>query len=42
MQESKVRLGLNIAILTKKYFGVLTKELEHLDIERYFFCIGGY
>lgn len=39
MRENKTRLGLSLGILTKKYFGVLTKELERLDIERYFFVL---
>jgi DNA-binding MarR family transcriptional regulator len=32
-------LGLYFAMLTKRYFGVLTKKLEGLDIERHFFLL---
>jgi DNA-binding MarR family transcriptional regulator len=39
MKDKELRLGLCLAILTKKYFGVLSKKLEHLDIERYFFVL---
>ena len=39
MRENEAHLGLSFGILTKKYFGALTKELEHLDIERYFFVL---
>ena len=29
-------LGRSLAILAKTYFGALTKELEHLQVERYY------
>lgn len=29
-------LGRSLAILTKSYYGALTKRLEHLEIERYY------
>lgn len=33
---SGLPLGKHFSILTKLYFGALTKRLEHLDLERYF------
>ena len=32
----RLPLGRSLAILAKTYYGALTKQLEHLEIERYY------
>ena len=46
MPESKIwnndlPLGRLLSLLTKGYFGALTKKMEHLDIERYYMILLG-
>lgn len=39
MHDPSVPLGKLFGLLTKRYIGLVTKQLEHLEIERYFYAV---